>query len=100
MNKAKKKAELKLKQLAFREFIKTHCGKCQREFGGHIKATGKPTLVESPNGRSINAMRCGYCWTIERTCARCKDEFSISNPGTSWPWPKWGSRGRLCLRCK
>jgi hypothetical protein len=100
MKTLKEKINLKTRQFAFREWLKAHCGSCKREFTGRIKATGDPTRVESPSGRYLRAMRCNKCWRVEETCASCKQEFSIGNPGTSWPWPKWGAPGRLCYSCK
>ena len=96
----KKKAKLKVKHLEFKEWLKTHCSSCKREFSSYLRPAEGFSSAESPNGRYIRSKRCLKCWKIEETCADCKSEFSIRNPGTSWPYPKWGSPGRLCYNCK
>lgn len=102
---------LKIDNLLFKQWLKNHCGRCERKFTKGRPAHDQEDLgffgyrkyshsVESPYGRYLDSTLCEQCWKIEKTCAACHRRFSIDNPGTSWPYPKWGSPGRLCHGCK
>lgn len=111
--KAKNDPEvLKIDNLLFKEWLLTHCGHCEKKFTKarpphdqkFYNSLGRYErywcTVENPYGRYINGTLCEPCWIVEKTCASCHRRFSIDNPGTSWPYPKWGSPGRLCYSCK
>lgn len=104
---------LKVENGLFKEWLKTHCGRCEKKFTKKRPPHDQKEYssfwheerrdwcpVENPYGRYINGTYCEQCWKIEKTCASCHEKFSIRNPGTSWPYPKWGSPGRLCHSCK